>query len=137
MDEVVPEDLGGVSPTGPRRSGADRFVDSRRVHPPGGSARAEYRRRLEGDRQIVRRQLRLTIPTVVLVPLGIYAGVELTITALNNWAASGFGLRTTAAVHVASTTAAVRGHEVNVLALIVAAFAAIALAKAFWVRALG
>jgi hypothetical protein len=51
---------------------------------------------------------------------------------LNNWAASGFGFRTTTAIHVASTTAAVRGHEANVLALIFAGFAAIALAKAFW-----
>lgn len=64
------------------------------------------------------------------MPVGVFAAARLVITALNRWAEDGF--RTKTLVHVATTTPAVGGHEANVLALVIAAFALFVLVKAFW-----
>jgi hypothetical protein len=97
----------------------------------GRSARSEYRRRREQDRQNIRRYLHWTLPLAVVGPVGVYLAARFAVTAFNHWFEHGFGLRTSAATQVVSR-APVGGHEANVLALLVACFVAIALARAFW-----
>jgi hypothetical protein len=112
-----------------RGEGSPRGVGS--ALEAGRSARTEYRRRREDDRRNIRRQIRWTIPMTAIAAAGTYVAARIAVAALNHSVEHGFGLRTAAAAQIVSK-APVAGHGANVLALLLAGFVAVALARAFW-----
>jgi len=93
---------------------------------------AEYRRRREHDRALIRRNLPVTIPIVVVIPFVVYVAVHLGVDLLNGWVHH--GLTTSKGPRVAGPKKVVNRSEANWLSILLAVMALIGLAGAFWGR---
>lgn len=99
----------------------------------GQSARAEYDRRRTRDRDIIRRNLKFTVPLIVFTPVVVYFAVRLGVNLFNHFVHSSIA----ASTHQPTTGKykhAVDGSVANDLAVLLAVVATISLAGDFWGR---
>jgi len=105
------------------------------MSPAGGSARREYERRRAADRQVIRRNLPVTIAVVVLTPFIAYLAVRGGVLVLNHWGSSALGVRNpTTGVRTPGPKRLLDPRSANLLALVLAASATVSVATTFWGR---